>query len=60
MLGTRARGSRLAVPHLWRVLGLRGLRVDVAFGDPVSSGGQDRKILARTAHDRVSALLEDR
>ncbi|MCH8203749.1 MAG: 1-acyl-sn-glycerol-3-phosphate acyltransferase [Candidatus Hydrogenedentes bacterium] len=53
-------GGHSLVPHLWRVLGLRGLRVDVTFGDPFLSGGQDRKALAKTAHDRVSALLEDR
>ena len=53
-------GDHTLVPHLWRVLGLRGLRVDVAFGDPLLSGGQDRKTLAGTAHDRVSALFEER
>ena len=53
-------GDHTLAPHLWRVLGLRGLRVDVTFGAPSSSGGQDRKTLAGTAHDSVCALLEER
>ncbi len=53
-------GDHTLVPHLWRVLGLRGLRVEVTFGNPSSSAGLDRKTLAGTAHDRVSALLEER
>lgn len=53
-------GNHTFVPHLWRVLGLRGLSVQVAFGEPMASGKQDRKSLARASHDRVASLFEDR
>lgn len=48
------------VPHFWRVLGLRGLSVEVSFGKPVPAAGADRKSLAKTAHGRVAKLLEER
>ena len=48
------------VPHFWRVLGLRGLSVEVSFAKPVPAAGADRKVLAKTAHGRVAKLLEER
>lgn len=53
-------GNHTFMPHLWRVLGLRGLSVQVAFGEPIASGKQDRKSLARASHDRVARLFEER
>ena len=44
------------LPHLWRHLGLRGLRVDVHFGAPIATEGIDRKILAEQCRDTVCAL----
>ena len=53
-------GNHTLVPHLWRVLGLRGLSVQVAFGEPIPSNDRDRKSLAQASHDRVARLFEDR
>lgn len=46
------------VPHLWRLLGLRGVSAEISFGAPVDSAGKDRKELASEARTRVVALLE--
>ncbi len=46
------------VPHLWRLLGLRGVSAELTFGAPVNSAGKDRKALASEARTRVVALLE--
>ena len=45
-------------PHLWRILGLRGIRVKVVFGRPIAPGETDRKVLAAQVRERVVALLE--
>jgi 1-acyl-sn-glycerol-3-phosphate acyltransferase len=42
--------------HAWEVLGLRSVRLQVRVGEPVPSGGQDRKALALLAHAQVCAL----
>ena len=46
------------VPHLWRLLGLRGITVRITFGKPISSAAYDRKALAETARKEVVKLLE--
>jgi len=45
-------------PHLWRVLGLNGIRATVVFGQPIAPGEADRKALAAQAREHVVALLE--
>ena len=45
--------------HAWRVLGLKGLRADIVFGEPLSPAGRDRKELAREARLRVIRLLDE-
>ena len=52
-------GDHTLVPHLWRVLGLRGLRVEVHFGDAISPADRDRKDLAQVANEAVAALLNE-
>jgi len=52
------RDEHTLVPHLWRVLGLRGVRVAVAFGDPIAPGETDRKLLAAQAREQVLRLTE--
>lgn len=47
-------------PHLWKLAGLRGLEVEVVFGEPISSEGRGRKSLAadlRGAVAEISGLL---
>ncbi len=44
-------------PHLWRVLGLKGIRAKVAFGAPIPPGEVDRKALAAQTREHVVALL---
>jgi len=43
------------VPHLWNLLGKRGLRATVVFGG-VAEPSADRKALARQLHAAVTAL----
>lgn len=43
-------------PHAWRALGLRGLHVEVVFGEPIATAGRDRKSLAAEARSAVAAL----
>jgi len=45
-------------PHLFKALGLKGVRVKVRFGADVV-GGEDRFALARNARDRVCDLYEE-
>jgi 1-acyl-sn-glycerol-3-phosphate acyltransferase len=45
------------VPHLFRFLGLRGLRASVRFGPVIQ--GSDRFVLSECAHAAVSALYAD-
>lgn len=49
--------SQPIVPHLLKVASLRDLRVIVRIGDPVDAA-PDRKVLARTLHDRVAAAFD--
>jgi 1-acyl-sn-glycerol-3-phosphate acyltransferase len=44
-------------PHLWRVLGLRRLGVQVQLGRPLACHGRSRKQLAGAAEDAVAQLL---
>ena len=45
-------------PHVWRLLGFKGIRANIVYGEPVSSDGHTRKTLAAAAHDAVAAMLE--
>jgi 1-acyl-sn-glycerol-3-phosphate acyltransferase len=47
-------GDAAFVPHLFRFLGLRGLRASVRFGPVVQ--GADRFVLSENAHSEVSAI----
>jgi 1-acyl-sn-glycerol-3-phosphate acyltransferase len=44
--------------HLWRMMGLTGIRVTVVFGGPIAPGETDRKALAALARDQVAHLVE--
>ncbi len=52
------RDDHTLVPHLWRVLGLRGVSVVVVFGEPIPPGETDRKVLAAQAREQVLGLTE--
>ncbi|MCC5874962.1 MAG: 1-acyl-sn-glycerol-3-phosphate acyltransferase, partial [Candidatus Sumerlaeia bacterium] len=45
-------------PHLWRLSGLRGLEVEVVFGDPIPTEGRDRKSLAAELRQAVTELTD--
>jgi 1-acyl-sn-glycerol-3-phosphate acyltransferase len=45
------------VKHAWHVLGLRGIRVNVHFGQPLAANGADRKALAAQSRAAVLDLL---
>lgn len=50
-------GETTMAPHIWRVLGLRGCRVELRFLEPltVGSGTNNRKQLAAASEARVAA-----
>jgi 1-acyl-sn-glycerol-3-phosphate acyltransferase len=52
------RGDAALLPHLWRLLAVRGLRLVVRFGPPRVGG--DRKALAATLRDDVQRLSSGR
>lgn len=52
------RDEHTLVPHLWRVLGMRGVHVHVVFGEPIPPGTTDRKALAAQAQEQVARLTE--
>lgn len=52
------RAEHTLVPHLWRVLGLSGVRVRVLFGELIPPGESDRKALAAVAREQVVQLVE--
>jgi 1-acyl-sn-glycerol-3-phosphate acyltransferase len=43
--------------HLWRMMGLTGIRVTVVFGRPIAPGETDRKALAALAREQVVHLV---
>jgi len=49
-------GDDAFVPHLWRLLGARGIEVHLAAG-PCLTGAADREHLARQARESVRGLL---
>ena len=51
------RGDAAFVPHLFHLLGLRGLRASIRFGPVVQ--GADRFALSESGHAAVSALYAD-
>ena len=50
-------GDMFLGPHLFRFLGLRGVRVEVRFGDEVT-GRADRFVLAETSREGVVEMYE--
>ncbi len=44
------------LPHVWRLLGLRGFAARVILGQPIPTGGDDRKQAAAAAREAVVAL----
>lgn len=44
-------------PHAWRLLGFKGIRAEIRFGEPIPSADYTRKTLAAATHDAVAALL---
>lgn len=52
--------DHVLVPHLWRFLGLRGIGVEIVFGDPIASEGRDRTALAAEVECHVREQLEAR
>lgn len=42
--------------HAWRLLGLRGIRAKIVFGEPLDSKGKDRKTLARLAQQQIARI----
>jgi len=49
-------GDAELVPHLYRLLGLRGIRFRVVPGTPIPCDGRGRKTLARESWERVTSL----
>ena len=49
-------GDAVLVPHLYRMLGLRGIRFRVVLGAPIPCDGRGRKTLARESWERVKSL----
>lgn len=43
-------------PHLWRLCGLKGIEVEVQFGEPIPTTDRDRKSLAVELREKVTAL----
>lgn len=51
-------GDMLFGPHLFRLLGLRGVRAQIRFGDEVAERA-DRFVLSETAHAEVAEMYEE-
>lgn len=49
-------GDAELVPHLYRLLGLRGIRFRVVLGAPIPCDGRGRKTLARESWEQVTSL----
>jgi lyso-ornithine lipid O-acyltransferase len=45
--------------HVWRILGLRGIHAEVAFGAECKPRGRDRRQLADDLHEEVQRMFED-
>lgn len=50
--------DRRFLPHLIRLLGVRGIRAQVRFGEPMEAG-DDRKKLAKRMHARVLEMIRE-
>lgn len=50
-------GDAEFLPHVWKTLGVRGLRAEVTFGEPRTY--PDRRTAANAAHDEVAAMRHD-
>jgi len=49
-------GDAELVPHLYRLLALRGIRFRVVLGAPIPCDGRGRKTLARESRERVTSM----
>ncbi len=49
-------GDQTFLPHLRRLLGLRGIRAKIYVGEVFRADGLDRKQLARKAHEKMSGM----
>ena len=52
-------GGHVFLRHLWRVMGLRGIAVDIRFGDPIDTAGLERRDVAGRAREQVAAMLQE-
>ncbi len=50
-------GDMVLLPHLWHLLSLGRIEVELHFLPPLSSVGEDRKTLAIQAHDVIETTL---
>ena len=50
-------GDMTLLPHVWNLLGKRGVRARIAFGQPIPPG-KDRKQLSHDLRERVTQLLD--
>lgn len=50
-------GDATMLPHLWRMLALKGAEVEVRFLEPIAPEGLDRKALARITHAAVAGSV---
>lgn len=46
--------------HLWRLLGLTGLGVEIRFGEPIAAAGRERHELGDAVREQVVSLKEGR
>ena len=50
-------GDMVLLPHLWKLLSLGRIGVELHFLPVISSVGEDRKTLATQAHDIIETTL---
>ncbi|MDX2074755.1 MAG: lysophospholipid acyltransferase family protein [Alphaproteobacteria bacterium] len=53
-------GDMSLLPHLWTLLSLGRIEVELHFLPPIISAGKDRKILASQSHDAIERVLLDK
>lgn len=53
-------GDHVLLSHLWRMLGIADVEVDVVFGEAIAADGRDRKDVAGELRRSVVNMLRDR